>query len=115
MPSPGQAFDLVHDLTKLSAVASFSVHAAKTHLSRLLVRVAAGEEIIIAKAGRPVARLVAAEGQKTRVLGIDEGKLDVPDDFDAPLPDDLLRAFEGGLTVGARERRPARKRRRPAR
>jgi len=73
-----------------------NLHAAKTHLSRLVEDAAAGEEIIIAKAGRPVARLcpLAAPAGK-RKLGSLEGKLRIPDDFDAPLPDWLLDAFEG--------------------
>jgi prevent-host-death family protein len=74
-----------------------NVHEAKTHLSRLLQRVAAGEEITIAKSGVPVARLVAVEPKKkTRPLGFARGQIWVADDFDAPLPDDLLKEFYGG-------------------
>jgi len=74
-----------------------NVHEAKTHLSRLLQRVAAGEEITIAKSGVPVARLVAVEPKKkTRPLGMDRGRIWIADDFDAPLPDDLLKEFYGG-------------------
>ena len=74
-----------------------NIHEAKTHLSRLLQRVAGGEEVIIARAGVPVARLVAVERKnKTRPLGMDRGKVWVADDFDAPLPDDLLKEFYGG-------------------
>ncbi len=73
-----------------------NVHEAKTNFSKLLQRVAAGEEIIIAKAGVPVARLVPVEPKKgKRKLGIDEGRIYIADDFDAPLPDDLLAAFYG--------------------
>lgn len=65
-----------------------NVHEAKTHLSRLLDRVAAGEEITIAKAGEPVARLVPIERRaKARVSGKDKGKIVIRDDFDAPLPE----------------------------
>jgi prevent-host-death family protein len=73
-----------------------NIHAAKTHLSRLVEDAAGGEEIVIAKAGKPVARLcpLAARPGK-RQLGALEGKLRIPDDFDAPLPDWLLDAFEG--------------------
>ena len=75
-----------------------NIHAAKTQLSRLVEQAAAGEEIIIARAGRPLARLVplteAAAGRK-RVLGMLAGQLQVPDSFDAPLPEDMLAAFEG--------------------
>lgn len=70
------------------------IHEAKTHLSRLLRRVAAGEEIVIAKSGLPVARLVPFEAPKNRMLGLDEGLFEIPDDFDSPLPDSLLGEFE---------------------
>lgn len=71
-----------------------NVHDAKTHLSRLLRRVAAGEEIVIARAGRPVARLVPVESVRRRELGRDRGAFTVPADFDAPLPEEVVRAFE---------------------
>ena len=73
-----------------------NTHEAKTQLSRLLKRVALGEEVTIASRGKPVARLVpvkAAEGK--RKLGMFRGKFTVPDDFDAPLPREILDAFEG--------------------
>lgn len=70
------------------------VHEAKTTLSALLRRVVTGEEIIISSGGRPVARLVPIQRGPERVLGRDRGVFEVPEDFDAPLPDDLLRAFE---------------------
>jgi prevent-host-death family protein len=74
-----------------------NIHAAKTHLSRLVDAAAAGEEIIIAKAGKPVAKLVALDRpRQKRVLGVLAGKLRVSDDFDAPLPEEILREFEGG-------------------
>jgi prevent-host-death family protein len=75
---------------------SVNIHAAKTHLSRLVDAAAAGEEIIIAKAGKPVARLgpIANKPGKRR-LGVLAGKLRVPEDFDAPLPEEVLGAFEG--------------------
>jgi prevent-host-death family protein len=73
-----------------------NIHQAKTHLSRLLQRVAGGEEITIARAGVPVARLVAVEPPRTpRPLGMDSGRFKVPEDFDAPLPDEVLALFEG--------------------
>ena len=71
-----------------------SVHAAKTHLSRLLREIAAGEDIVITRSGRPVAKLVTLEEERP-IFGIDKGRFVVPDDFDAPLDEDLLRAFEG--------------------
>ncbi len=74
-----------------------NIHAAKTQLSRLVDEVAAGKEIIIARAGKPVAKLVPLTPFPTaqrRVLGRLAGQLTVPADFDAPLPDDVLDAFE---------------------
>jgi len=68
-----------------------NVHEAKTHLSRLLARVARGEEVVIQRAGKPVARLVpVARPSGERVLGQDKGKVFVAADFDAPLPEDFL-------------------------
>jgi prevent-host-death family protein len=88
-----------------------NIHEAKTHLSRLLQRVAAGEEVTIARAGVPVARLVAVDQKKTvRPLGFARGQVWVADDFDAPLPDDLLKAFYGG-TLPPLEKPRRRKRR----
>ena len=75
-----------------------NIHAAKTHLSRLLDEVAAGEEIIIARAGKPVAKLTpltVTPAKPRRVLGIMAGQMRISEDFDAPLPDDILDAFEG--------------------
>ncbi len=73
-----------------------NVHEAKTNFSKLLRRVAAGEEITIARAGVPVARLVPVEPAKQeRKLGIDQGKIFIAEDFDAPLPDDILAGFLG--------------------
>ena len=73
-----------------------NIHAAKTQLSRLVDAAAAGEEIIIAKAGKPLARLgPLVEPRTKRRLGILAGKLRVPEDFDAPLPDEVIEAFEG--------------------
>jgi prevent-host-death family protein len=74
-----------------------NIHEAKTHLSRLLQRVAAGEEVTIARAGTPVAKLVAVENDKSpRPMGFARDQVWVADDFDAPLPEDLLKAFYGG-------------------
>jgi prevent-host-death family protein len=73
-----------------------NVHEAKTHLSRLLKRVAAGEEVVIAKAGRPIARLIPfAKTRGNRPLGTEKGRIRVADDFDAPLPPAVLSGFEG--------------------
>jgi prevent-host-death family protein len=65
-----------------------NVHEAKTHLSRLLERVAAGERIVIAKGGRPVALLSSVEERPAkRELGFDAGKFTIPPQFNDPLPD----------------------------
>lgn len=74
-----------------------NIHAAKTQLSRLIEEAAAGYEIIIARAGKPVARLVPfhAPLPAKRSLGALSGRLHIPDDFDAPLPDTVLDSFEG--------------------
>jgi prevent-host-death family protein len=73
-----------------------NVHEAKTQFSRLLRRVAAGEEITIANRGVPVARLVPVPAEvTTRKLGYFRDQMSIPDDFDAPLPDDILDALEG--------------------
>lgn len=79
----------------MASAAEVNVHEAKTHLSRLLRRVAAGEEIVIARAGVPLARLVPVERRPARRFGADRGLFDVPEDFDAPLAEDVLRDFEG--------------------
>jgi prevent-host-death family protein len=74
-----------------------NIHEAKTHFSKLLQRVAGGEEITIARAGVPVAPLIPAPAeQKGRPMGFAKGEVWVADDFDAPLPDDLLSEFYGG-------------------
>lgn len=71
------------------------IHEAKTHLSRLLERVVAGEEVIISKSGSPIARLTPInKPAQERQAGIDAGKgFVVPDDFDDPLPEEILRDF----------------------
>lgn len=71
-----------------------NVHEAKTHLSKLLARVESGEEVLISRAGKPVARLVAVAPKRVRrVPGRDKGKIWIADDFDGPLPPDLLALF----------------------
>ena len=75
-----------------------NIHDAKTRLSNLIERVEAGEEIVIARAGRPVARLVPLVScAKPRKLGaLDSRRFRIPEDFNAPLPAALLKAFSGG-------------------
>lgn len=74
-----------------------NVHAAKTNFSRLVDQAAAGEEIIIAKAGQPVAKLVplTAPVREKRRLGLLAGRAVIPPDFDAPLPEEIIDTFEG--------------------
>lgn len=73
-----------------------NLYEAKTHLSQLVERAAAGEEIIIAKAGRPVARLMPLPALRApRIPGALKGQIHVADDFDDPLPPDILAAFTG--------------------
>lgn len=69
-------------------MAQVGIHEAKTHLSRLLRRVAAGEVIVIAKGGSPLARLVPIHSRARRELGRDAGDVVLGDDFDAPLAED---------------------------
>jgi prevent-host-death family protein len=73
-----------------------NIHMAKTHLSRLVEDAASGEEIIIAKAGEPMAKLgpLTPKGRGKRQLGILAGQMKIPADFDAPLPPDVLDSFE---------------------
>lgn len=79
------------------AMDPINVYQAKTKLSELLDRAAAGEEIVISRHGRPIARLVAYRppARKRRKLGQLAGKGWMAEDFDAPLPDDVLADFEG--------------------
>jgi prevent-host-death family protein len=84
------------DLVYRYEIMEVNIHEAKTHLSRLLQRVAEGEEVTIARAGVPVARLVAVEKKRNvRPMGFARDEIWMADDFDAPLPDELLAAFYG--------------------
>jgi prevent-host-death family protein len=72
-----------------------NIHEAKTHLSRLLARVMGGEEIVIAKSGKPVARLVPFDERPAeRSPGTVAGDIVISPDFDGPLPDEILESFE---------------------
>jgi prevent-host-death family protein len=73
-----------------------SLYQAKTQLSRLVDEAAAGREIVIAKSGRPKARLMPLEHQRPRISGRGKGRWKVSRNFDAPLPPSLLREFERG-------------------
>ena len=73
-----------------------NIHEAKTHLSRIVDKVAAGAEVVIAKAGKPMARLSPiVASPKAKKLGILKGKIKVPDDFNAPLDESVIADFEG--------------------
>ena len=85
---------LIPTQSRVFIVLTVSLHEAKTHLSRLLRQIDAGEDVIITRSGQPVARLVPIEDARP-VFGVDEGRFVVPDDFDEPLDEELLRAFEG--------------------
>lgn len=85
--------DLVHDLVYYTSMV-VNVHEAKTHFSSLLERVAMGEEVVIAKAGKPVAKLVPlSSAPEARKLGTAKGEFTVPDDFNAPLPKEIEDLF----------------------
>jgi len=76
-------------------VKKVNIYEAKTQLSRLVEEAAAGEDVVIARAGRPVARLTQLQktGRKRR-LGLLDGRFKIPDDFNRSLPEEILRAFE---------------------
>jgi prevent-host-death family protein len=75
---------------------TINIHDAKTNFSKLVDAAAGGEEIIIAKAGKPTARLVSMRREKVaRSFGRLKGKVRIAEDFDAPLPEDVIAAFEG--------------------
>lgn len=75
-----------------------NIHQAKTHLSQLLEDVVRGEEIVIAKAGKPIARLIAvAATSQSRHRGLLKGRIIIAADFDAPLSEEILASFEGDL------------------
>ncbi len=75
---------------------SINIHEAKTQLSRLAEDVATGEEIIVAKAGKPKMKLVPIDSNKKEIkFGALKGKIQISEDFDAPLPPEILDAFEG--------------------
>lgn len=80
----------------MGKIASVSIYEAKTRLSHLVDRALRGDEVVITRHGRPVARLVPAKtARPPRKLGMLRGKIRVAKDFDAPLPDHLLALFEG--------------------
>jgi prevent-host-death family protein len=78
-----------------SGVVRVGVHEAKTRLSQLLRLVDGGQEVEISRGGEPVAKIVPIRSPEKRRLGTDQGVFVVPDDFDAPLPDEVLADFSG--------------------
>lgn len=87
-----------------------NIFEAKTNLSKLIARVEQGEEVIIARAGKPVARLMKAEPKKRKIrFGGLKGKIWIADDFDAPLPPEILAEFENGPIFPPERREPGRR------
>ena len=77
-------------------MATFNIHEAKTHFSKLVDTAMRGEEIVIAKAGKPSVKLVPMSPRKPKLrFGVLKGKIKIAADFDTPLPDDVLAGFEG--------------------
>lgn len=75
---------------------TINIHDAKTQFSKLIEAVVRGEQVVIARAGKPVARLTSISAKKSvRHPGALKGKISIADDFNAPLPDDVTFAFEG--------------------
>ena len=75
---------------------SVNIYDAKTRLSQLLDKAAAGEDVVVSRNGKPLVRITRLEAPKRRIrFGVLKGKLTVPADFDAPLPDEVLAGFEG--------------------
>ena len=73
-----------------------NIYDAKTRLSQLVDKAASGEDVVVSRNGKPLVRITRLEEAKRRVkFGVLKGKVTVRDDFDAPLPDDVLASFEG--------------------
>lgn len=73
-----------------------NIYDAKTHLSKLVDKAASGEDVVVSRNGKPLVRITRLEPAKRRIrFGLLKGKLVVPEDFDAPLPDEVLAGFEG--------------------
>ncbi len=92
---PSAGLDLVRHLVDPPSVLTYNIHEAKTQFSRLLARVAAGEEVVIAKAGQVIAKIVPVRSQAPRRPDTEGSDLWVADDFDAELPPELLDGFAG--------------------
>lgn len=87
----------------MSPIRAINVHEAKTHLSRILADVEKGEEVVIARAGRPVAKVVPIDADERRAggrFGFLAGEVRVPEDFDTMLQDEIIAMFEGDAGDG---------------
>jgi len=74
-----------------------NIYGAKTRLSQLVDRAASGEDVVVCRNGKPLVRITRFEASKRQVkFGVLTGKLTIPSDFDAPLPDEVLAGFEQG-------------------
>ena len=77
-------------------MAQVNMYEAKTHLSKYVEQAEAGQDVIIARGGKPVARLTRVSPEKRKIrFGVLKGKVHITEDFDAPLPDEVLAGFEG--------------------
>ena len=73
-----------------------NIYDAKTHLSKLVDKAASGEDVVVSRNGKPLVRITRLEPTRRRIrFGLLKGKLSIPEDFDAPLPDEVLAGFEG--------------------
>jgi len=82
--------------TTTAGVQTVNIYEAKTHLSKLVDLASSGTDVVIARAGKPVARLTMLKEEKRPIVfGLLEGKGWIAEDFDAPLPDEILAEFEG--------------------
>jgi prevent-host-death family protein len=95
-PSGGPELNPESDQTRLTNMSTVNIYEAKTQLSKLVDRAAAGKDVIIARSGKPVARLTALRNPARRIrFGMLKGRVRVAEDFDAPLPPEVLAGFEG--------------------
>jgi prevent-host-death family protein len=72
-----------------------NIYDAKTRLSQLVDKAAAGEDVVVSRNGKPLVRITRLEGPRRVKFGVLKGKLNVPADFDAPLPEDVVNSFAG--------------------
>jgi len=100
--------DSIHDLIYYRIMIRVNIHEAKVHLSRYLAEVEEGEVVIICRRNVPIAELRALpQRPDERPIGLAEGEFTVPEEFLAPLPDEIVEAFEGGETDDGSQEGPA--------